>query len=553
MDFLNQAYAQVVELFQSMTVGARITASLLLTVIVVSLAFLFNHQVSGGNHYLLGGQAFSPTDLNRMQAAFGEAGLSGFEVDGGRIRIPRDEQASYLAALVDGQALPADFGDHFTNALANATSWTSNSQRAEMMKVAKIKELSRLLSDWPGIDRAAVLFDVEDTKSFARHRSGTAAVHVKPEGLRPLEEQRVRGLQEFVAASIGQGLTADSVVIVDTSPGGRTYSGDIHSTGGVLGDRYLAAVTRYQESYEATLRNALSDVHGVTVSAVVELEKELSHHTESTTYDPAQAVPVRTSKIQNSITSQSASPAGRPGLEAQGNSGASLAASGGGNSSEETQKTTESDLLPSQDREVKEMAALTPKMVKYSVIVPSAYFEKIWRQRNPTPEGEEPQTPDEAELQAIEQQETAKIKSAAVALLPPLDPTVDPQSLVTVTSFSSLPMAEIPSTPITEKAMSWFGKSWSTLGMIGLAMFSLLMLRSMIRAGAVATESAGPAVHSIPETDDSDDAEAEPAHERQLKRRASGGPALRDELVDLVREDPDTAASILRNWIGAVN
>ena len=31
------------------------------------------------------------------------------------------------------------------------------------------------------------------------------------------------------------------------------------------------------------------------------------------------------------------------------------------------------------------------------------------------------------------------------------------------------------------------------------------------------------------------------------------GPSLRDELSDLVKEDPDSAANILRTWIGQAN
>jgi flagellar biosynthesis/type III secretory pathway M-ring protein FliF/YscJ len=37
----------------------------------------------------------------------------------------------------------------------------------------------------------------------------------------------------------------------------------------------------------------------------------------------------------------------------------------------------------------------------------------------------------------------------------------------------------------------------------------------------------------------------------RLKRRAKSGPSLRDELVEIVREDPDAAGNILRNWIGS--
>ena len=39
---------------------------------------------------------------------------------------------------------------------------------------------------------------------------------------------------------------------------------------------------------------------------------------------------------------------------------------------------------------------------------------------------------------------------------------------------------------------------------------------------------------------------------RRLRRLTGGGPSLRDELSELVKEDPDAAANILRSWIGQV-
>ena len=46
-----------------------------------------------------------------------------------------------------------------------------------------------------------------------------------------------------------------------------------------------------------------------------------------------------------------------------------------------------------------------------------------------------------------------------------------------------------------------------------------------------------------------DEADREPPQKRFSKRLASG-PSLKDELAEMVREDPDAAASILRTWIG---
>jgi flagellar M-ring protein FliF len=40
---------------------------------------------------------------------------------------------------------------------------------------------------------------------------------------------------------------------------------------------------------------------------------------------------------------------------------------------------------------------------------------------------------------------------------------------------------------------------------------------------------------------------------RRLRRMTGSGPSLRDELSELVKDDPDSAANILRSWIGQVS
>ena len=111
MDFLNKALAQLSDLFRSMTPGGRITAGLLLVVAVVSVGYLFQHQVSGGDDYLFGGDSIATPTLQKMEAAFGKAGLNGFTIEGGRVKVPHSQRAAYLAALADAKALPPNFGD----------------------------------------------------------------------------------------------------------------------------------------------------------------------------------------------------------------------------------------------------------------------------------------------------------------------------------------------------------------------------------------------------------------------------------------------------------
>src|SRR5688572_28449679 len=112
MDFLNKGMLQVAELFRSMTPAARIVAGLLLAIVVISLAFLVRQQAAGPDELLMAGQQFAPAELNAMEAAFGKANLAGWEIDGGRIRIPSGQRGAFMGALADAGALPSEFGSH---------------------------------------------------------------------------------------------------------------------------------------------------------------------------------------------------------------------------------------------------------------------------------------------------------------------------------------------------------------------------------------------------------------------------------------------------------
>src|ERR1700750_1470081 len=117
MDFLNKSLAQWNELFRSMTPGARVTAGLLLAVVVVSMGYLFRESAAGPDAYLFGGEALSSDQLNNVELAFAKAGLSGSQRDGNRIRVPAGQQAKYLAAVADSDALPPNFNSILEKAI----------------------------------------------------------------------------------------------------------------------------------------------------------------------------------------------------------------------------------------------------------------------------------------------------------------------------------------------------------------------------------------------------------------------------------------------------
>ena len=133
MDAINQAYGQLTELMRSMSAGTRVATALLLAIVVISVVYLVQYQVVGGDEYLLGGRPFTQSEMTAIEAAFAKAGLNRSEVLGSQIRIPRGQKDAYLAALADSGALPADFYRYLDEAIA-ADSPFASSKSLEMRR-----------------------------------------------------------------------------------------------------------------------------------------------------------------------------------------------------------------------------------------------------------------------------------------------------------------------------------------------------------------------------------------------------------------------------------
>jgi flagellar M-ring protein FliF len=105
--------------------------------------------------------------------------------------------------------------------------------------------------------------------------------------------------------------------------------------------------------------------------------------------------------------------------------------------------------------------------------------------------------------------------------------------------------------------MSWLSQNWPMAAMVGLVLFSLNVLRSLLRSVPATVQSTPPATLSTrvsaagSKSEESGDS-AEVTAARRLRRISGSGPSLRDELSEFVKEDPDSAANILRTWIGQV-
>jgi hypothetical protein len=68
----------------------------------------FPQLLRGGDDYLFGGDSIPTPTLRKIEETFGKAGLNDFSIEGGRVKVPHSQRATYLAALADAKALPRD-------------------------------------------------------------------------------------------------------------------------------------------------------------------------------------------------------------------------------------------------------------------------------------------------------------------------------------------------------------------------------------------------------------------------------------------------------------
>ena len=543
MDFLNQTFAQVSDLFRSMTPGARITAGLLLVLVVISLGYLFAYQVSSSDEYLFGGEPFPRQYLDNMELVLGAAGVS-CETDKGRIRVGRGQKEKAMGALAAADAMPPQWGKSFAEAMSTESIFTSSDQRALSTKIATQKTLSTWVEAMPDIQRAEVVYNCKTQPGFRKTSLNTASVSVVPLPGRELNQERATTIRNMIARAIS-GMKPDDVTVTDLT-NSRSFHGGLDGGNGTMGARYGELKRQYERDWKEKILVSLAHVPGVTVSPNVELASVRSHRTRTVTPDP-KGTARRTIEKSTERSREEAGPAGRPGFKAN-QPNALPAVAGKGSSDTESESETVEDVIVGGKEEETETVPMTPTRVTAAIGVPSSYFEKIWLKQNPPAEGEEQKKPDPSQLTTIQTQETDKIQKLVAQLLPQVEGVADPTELVQVTAFPDLPQTEIPSPPMTETVMVWLSQYWSTLGMLGLAAFSLVMLRSMVRSAPV--EAPAPKAATAAATNGEGEEGQPTVFQPRLSRFSKGGASLRDELSELVKEDAEAAANILRTWIG---
>ena len=551
MDFINKAWTQIADVFKGLTPGTRIAAGLLAAGIVVGLFYLFQYQAAGSNEFLLGGRPFVGEELTKAEAAFAKAGLSKSEVvEGGRIRIPQGKKDLYLAALAESNSLPADFYKYLDEAAASDNPFSSSKSLDFKRSNAKQKELALIISRMKGIASATVQYD-EAVKGGPRgEKSRTAMVAFKPLA-GELDANQVKSIRTIVASAYA-GLDKNSISITDTESG-HTYGGVGADGKTVDGDSpYASSKAGYEQEYKQKISDQLRWIQHAIVNVNVELSPELETTTQEVRLD-TKPVAMESSESSVEKTTKGGSSGGRPGAApngVNGNTGVVLTQDAAGTESTSNESRSEQKNLAGHTWTSTSKPGLIPIKVTAAIHIPASHFINVWKKRNPVVAGQPAKEPDAAQIDQLKQSELKVVEEAVRNLIPAVQQGTNQYPHITVASYEDMPAAPIVPPTFMATAMDYLGESWRSIGMIAVGLVSLVMLRGMIRGAAPAPASAAETVET-PRIAAVEEEEEEPPVESVLRKKfAAGGPNLKQELQLLVKEDPDAAAAILRNWIG---
>lgn len=478
---------------------------------------------------LLDGAAFTQQERIEALRAFASNGLSGAEISGSMILVPRDREADFLRVL-PADAVPGNLDSDLDDYIQNDSWWKSRDEARRQFMMYTARKISREIKLFPEILDASVTVTQPPPMGLRRLGEAKASVTVATLGNQPLSPVRVREIQNLVAHSFSN-LEPSRVYVVANVPlqgnGSDPDDGPINTRMAELENEALQTKELYRKTIEHHLRRALAHLPGATVVANVEVKPTHEIYRKIVSY--GKGVPVST---QTSSTSEE-TPVGQGGGGPPGvrtnvdapptvpNLGTAAATVATATSSDETTNTVFNNnvietTLRGQDFE--------PRLVGVVVNVPRQLLEATTvTGPNGQQQVQEPQTTEQDIVEAITRLN-----------YPGLTPDV--VKVVRTTVPDPLPPEEDPT-------VAWEIVRTYTMELL----LALLALAAIIAAVVLARRAPMPSLVRLPI--DEDDEVREPEEGLEPSPETSRITKLQESITQMVSEKPEAAAGLIRRWI----
>lgn len=477
----------------------------------------------------------------------------------GRLLVPAEQRYTVLAQLTDEEVITGD-QINFDSLIEHDSPFLTRDQNDRRWLIAKMNVLSAMISRFDGIQRATVVIDKPRETGFARtHVSPTASVTVVPRG-DGLSAGQVEAIAQVVAAS-QPGLKPQDVRVIDAK---RGSSHQARSDDNLTTDKYLEVKRAAENHVTSKIENLLAYIPGVriAVNAMVDT-RTLEQRTDS--FEEPMVGPLESE--DSALNSTSRSTSGEPGMRPNSSMALSTTGASGTQTTDERRSEKTLPVFPRDARHIRDHKGHALE-INATILVPRSYFVSLFRMDRADPEA----TPADAQLEPIVTAETDRIKSDVEPLV---DTGAFKDSVPGTVVVSMIPDLATMAGAVTADLPAGFGGGIVSaadqtiggtipggllkyVGLVGLALLSLAMMLLMVRkAGFQATLPTAEEIVGVPPplpTDQSEIVgeaeESAPAMEGvELDDEALRRKQMLGQISDMVKQNPDEVANLLRRWI----
>ena len=568
MNKLQETWNQIRDLYAGMPPGTRVVAGLLTAVLLMSLIFLVlpgkGMPVVTKDVYLYGDYHFTQSEQMQVMDALGSAGYvngKDYNWEGNRLKVPVKKSEQYASVLSKAKAVPVDAPAITMKNAFDTNVTTTKDDRMARDFATKQMTTSQTIRKLGGVEDATVSADQQRVfRNMKWELVRTANVTVRPLPNREVDKYLRGAILGIIKSSFGI-TDAKNITIIDARPGGRAWEGSDDWFEG--GDGGLLEKKRDEEfAFEQKIISLLSDIDDLKVTASADVDKYRSW--EQFSIDHRKPTGVASDSYSLKIDAENGSPGMRPGYEMQ-NINSPLPyrnALMNGQLKFNEKESRDRELMVLQgDENRREFAPFPLLGMSASVRVPYAYFLKTWRQTKKV-NGEEVAEPQSGEIETWITQEIARLKKQLYPHLRTRNPLVvddvELEKLITIEPYHTQEMEPLPAMTAWESLAVWFDGNWKTMGLFGLVAASLGVLWGVTRPQKpepiiIYEAPEMPNVEPEPgEAGDEEESDEEGGFKRSLEPFNKSMRSLQEEVSDLVVENPDAAASVLRQWIGRI-
>ncbi len=482
-----------------------------------------------------------------------------YQERGGELLVPAERRHTVLTRLSASEVVGVADWD-WSKIMDDESPFLTREQNRRRWMVTKMSILSGLITGFNGIERATVVIDQPDAVGFgSTHVAPTASVTVVPRG-DGLSPHTIEAIANLVAGA-HPGMKADNVRIIDAK------SGTSHAARaeGVLASSIHDQVKQNAERrLKGDIEGFLAYIAGVTVAVNV-MPDTRTVETRTDEYDDPTVAPLDTER--SLVTSQTQFSAQEPGvsLNSAANIGRGAGAGGTQSSAERSRERTEA-------RYGVDASHITDKKgnaykINVSILVPRLYFVALYRLNRNDVDA----VPDAATLDQLVAIETEKIKASVEPLIDtaPYPGALAGEVVVSMMGgmFATVAVAPGLAAPVVGGGASsagglvaapFDGDLLKYLLLTGLSLLSLAMMYLMARkAGSQSQLPTAQEIVGVPPplpTDQSEVVgeaeESAPAMEGlELDEEALRQKQMLGQISNMVKQNPDEVANLLRRWI----